>query len=54
MVDNKGPGERDEAGGDREHEDEELEVGIHPLVHQLRLVDPVGVRVLDQDVDLQN
>ena len=54
MVDDERPGKGDEAGGQGEDEDEELEVGVHTLVHQLRLVDPVGVGVLDQDVDLEH
>ena len=52
MIDDQRPGQGDEAGGDREDEDDELEVGVHPLVHQLGAVDAVGVGVLDQDVDL--
>ena len=54
MIDDQRPGQGDEAGGDGEDEDDELEVGVHPLVHQLGAVDAVGVGVLDQDVDLQH
>lgn len=40
MVDNEGPGEGDEARGHGEDEDTQLQVRVHALVNQLRVVDP--------------
>ena len=39
VVYDEGPGEGDEAGGDRQHEDGQLQVGVHALVYQLGVVD---------------
>ena len=46
MINDEGPSEGDEAGGDGEDEDRQLEVGDHSLVHYLSLVDSANKAII--------
>ena len=46
MINDEGPSEGDEAGGDGEDEDRQLEVGVHSLVHYLSLVDSANKAII--------